>query len=112
MPDFGARPTSGVTVETWTDPRANPLPSRPSRCYRGTIGTPIVVTAEDGPLDSALSGRLFSARIDQSPITPSPAISSPSGRSSVQQFTPTARGHYCLVLSRQYGGALIFHFDV
>lgn len=114
MPDFDARPTAGVTVATWTDPRANPLPSRPHRHFRGTTGTPIVVTAEVGgvwgPDDAALFGRQFAGRIDQCPGAP-PAISSTAGRSSVQQFTPTEHGHYAFVISRRSGGAMVFHFD-
>ena len=35
-----------------------------------------------------------------------------AGSSSQQTFTPTARGHYTLIMRRDTGGAVVIHLDV
>jgi hypothetical protein len=114
MPDFDARITSGVAVQIWTDDRANPLQSHPHRCFRGTVGVPVVISAVVGgvvgPADTALGGRLFSADLLECPA-PTPT-SFTAGLSSVQQFTPRVAGHYMIALRRTSGGAMRFPVEV
>lgn len=131
MPDFTARVFSGATLELWQDParpagtqggsdpgapsRVNPLPDAPHRRYVATLGAPVVVRATvggvEGPLDSALGGRLFTAWwVEQA----GPAIGpvGTASKSSEQTFTPQAEGHYTLGLERDQGGAIFLPVDV
>lgn len=125
MPDFRAAFTSGVASVPWTDPpsddgskpsRLNPRVQRPHRRRRGTVDTPIQVTATvggvAGPLDAALSGRLFFGWLAEFPGGSRPGLLHTAGHSSVVHFTPRVAGHYTLVLRRTGSGGVILHVDV
>lgn len=113
MQDFSVV-VSGATLEEWTDSRINSIVGHPQRHYVGTVGDQIEIRATvggvDGPLDSALGGRLFNCwRAEGPAVFP---ITHDSGRSSVQSFTPYAIGHYTLGIARESGGAVLVHIDV
>lgn len=125
MPDFRAAFTSGVSVVPWTDPpsldgskpsRLNPRVQRPHLRRRGSVDTLIQVTATvegvAGPIDGALSGRLFFGWLAEFPGGSRPALLHSVGQTSVQSFTPRVAGHYTLVLRRTGSGGLILHVDV
>lgn len=122
MADFSARFTGGPTLTIWRDPpletkpsRINPLPQYPHRYHRADVNFEIEITATvdgvEGPLDSALDGRLFLGWLAEYP-EPKPMVTSPPGQSSIRRFTPTAVGHYTYVLRRKSGGGIILHVDV
>jgi len=122
MPDFEVT-VAGATVEQWLDPaiagapsRLNPLPGRPSARLIGTVGVAISLTAVvagvSAPLDSALGGRLFVCSSVESPLPYPVAFTIPtSGKSSVQEFTPSMAGHYLVCMRRPTGGAWFLHVD-
>ncbi len=121
MANFTARITSGASLELWEDPasdlpsRINPTSRRGHQRQVGSVGTQVTVTAtvagSSAPLDAALASKLFFGFFAETPTTP-PAISSPTGQSSVQRFTPNAAGHYTFVMRRHDGGGMILHLDV
>jgi hypothetical protein len=82
----------------------------------GTTGTPITVTASvdgvAGEVDSNLGGELFTATPVEWPFTTIPVFTGAAGQSSVQTFTPTAAGHYTIVLARPNHGRVFMHLDV
>ena len=122
MPSFTARFTAGTTVATWDDhqgggvSRINPVPGRPQRYHRATVGVPITIKATvngvEGRPDSELGGFLFSTDFVEYPDAVAPVTTSTPPFSSIQTFTPTMVGHYFLVLFRTNGGAVGLHFDV
>jgi len=116
MPNFDARPVSGVTVRPWNDHRANPLPAHPHLAFYGTVGVPICVSATvngaEGPADSALDGELFTAQIMESPGPLAVVTTADPGYSSTQRFTPRNAGHHSILFARSGGGAMAFMFEV
>ena len=124
MPDFTARFTQGVTLETWEDPaassparpsRINPAPQRPLRYYRGEVGTLIEVMATvngiEGEHDYNLDGRTFISWFAECP-SPRAPIFNPLDNSGTCRFMPRVPGHYTLMLRRKRGGGIFLHVDV
>jgi hypothetical protein len=124
MPDFSARFTAGVSLETWEDPatvspvrpsRINPAPQRALRYWLGAVDTPIEVAATvdgvEGAVDASLDGRTFISWFAECP-SPRPPIAHPPDTSSLCTFTPRQPGHYTLVLRRRQGGGILLHVDV
>lgn len=123
MPDFDARFTGSTTLEVWSDPplgdspsRINPYPEHPLRYRQVLTGDVVefsaVVGGVEGPLDSALAGRLFYGWMIECPTpTAVPPVTSPPGQSSVVSFTPSAPGHYTYMMRRRGGGGIILHVD-
>lgn len=122
MADFGARFTAGAALANWTDPalgerpsRIHTLPELPQKRRLATTGEAVqvsaVVAGVVGPLDAALSARLFFGWFVEYPGPQAPTVSSPPGQSSVRSFTPDAPGHYTYVLRRKGGGGIVLHVD-
>lgn len=124
MPDFSARFTAGVSLETWDDPatvspvrpsRINPAPQRSARYWLGTVGTEIEVMATvngiEGEHDYNLGARTFISWFAECP-SPRPPIRNPLDNSGTCRFTPRVPGHYTLVLRRKQGGGIFLHVDV
>ena len=123
MPDFSAAFTAGATLVPWTDPpdgvarptRLNAIADHGHTRRVGAVGAQVTITARvagvTAPLDAALGARLFLGMFAETPGS-DPVISTPAGQSSVQQFTPSAAGHYTFTLRRELGGALFMHLDV
>lgn len=123
MADFRAEFTAGAASVPWDDPasgsrpgRLNPRAEHPHRRHEGSLGVQVTVAARVAgvlaPVDAGLGGELFTAFIAESPVFPSPPLSSPGGQSSVQRFTPIVAGHYSLRLVREGHGSLFVHVDV
>jgi hypothetical protein len=130
MPDFTARIVSSgdVTMQTWLDAatasdptRINPHPEHPHKYwkvrpnalpeFRCTVG------GVEGPLDTALGGRLFKwswAEVPGTgappPITPTPGSSSIAVANISGVAMPL--GHYCINIWRDNGGSILIPFEV
>jgi len=125
-------PVAGVDLREWLDParpadtlypgdlgapsRLNPFPGVPHRMRIATVGELVELVAEVlgviAPLDTSLSGRLFTAWVVERPPTCPPlSFSSPAGQSSVQMFTPPVEGHYTIGVAREGGGSVLVHID-
>lgn len=121
MPNFTARVSSGVTLETWNDPATVDAPPRvqatewPLRRWKATVGTPVAAVASvggaEGPLDGALGGALFSWWFAEWPGLAPPSLVFTAGQTSLVSFTPPRSGHYTLVGRRAQGGAVVLHVD-
>lgn len=118
MPNFEVRITAGATRAIWSDEPTETKPSRlnanetrPHTYREAVVGDPVTLSAivdgVVGPLDSALSGDLFSVWIAECPQWPAPSLSSPVGQSSVVSFTPQHEGHHLLVFLRSDGGRFL-----
>lgn len=125
MADFTLRVAVGVNPGRWLDPidpstgrpsRVNPREGFPHFRWRGRVATQISVIATvagvEGPLDTALGGRLFSAWFSQAPFLPQPPPLAAPGRSSHQSFTPYYPGYYQLGFRRTDGGIELVNVDV
>lgn len=124
MPDFAVRVTNGASATgLWTDPAVGEKPSRvnfreavPQRYLVGHVNTEIelsaVVDGVVGPLDPALSGRLFKTWFVEAPGLPIWMTKAASDQSSVQRFTPKNAGHYTIGFERPDGGIVHVHIDV
>lgn len=130
MPDFDLvvsapsnSPAATMNVVPWTDP---PSASRPSR-IRSSGGVPhlhykvttagwirlsAVVNGFFEPVDALLGGRLFTRHAAEYPGTTEPPSATAAGVSAVSEFNLTEDGHYVLVVTRDQGGAILFHVDV
>lgn len=118
MPNFEVRVTAGASRTIWNDEPTETKPSRlnvdathPHTYRQCTVGEPVTLSAivdgVVGPLDSALSGDLFSVWIAECPQWPAPSLTSPGGQSSVVTFTPQHEGHHLVVFSRSDGGRFL-----
>lgn len=115
MPDFELKISSNVALVDWTDARLNPKPGRTEKRLSVAVGQTVTLTAviggTEGPLDSALDGRLFHGDHIEAPHVWALAWSHPDGQSSVQSFVPTHSGSYTAQLRHEGGGAIIVHID-
>lgn len=125
MPDFTARITSGSTNEIWVDPetasapsRLNVFPHRQARYVRVQQSDIIVVKATvggvEGPLDTALGGRLFSSWWAEWSGDAPPALTHTPSSSSILtvSFGADHLGHFLLMLVREDGGKVGIHLNV
>jgi hypothetical protein len=122
VPDFSVRFSDGTTVQRWTDPptdalpsRINAAPNRPPLRQVASVGSEVEVSAivdgDEAPLDGALGGRLFYGWWIEYPTVDPPGLTLPAGQSSVRRFTPALSGHYTYCLRRMDGGGYILHVD-
>jgi hypothetical protein len=128
MPNFDLVVGYGLAVADWNDPRAlvegapNGPPSRLNpragileKRLLATVGVECELRAQvggaDAPLDSELGGNLFYAATVEAPHPWQLPFSSPTGQSSIQQFTPNLPGHYLIYIRRMGGGQVMVHFD-
>lgn len=122
MPDFELKISSNVTVVDWIDngnastpSRLNPKVGRNEKRLSVNVGQTVTLTATvgevEGPLDSALDGRLFHGDHVEAPHVWTLGWSNPDGQSSAQSFVPTIPGSYTVQLRREGGGAIIVHID-
>lgn len=126
MPDFTARPSSGVAVANWHDQASGSKASRlypdvqaPHRRWVVASGTQVEIRAtpdggSEAPMDAALGGRLFMGWLAEYSGEPhqKPVVTSPTNQSSIQRFTLRWPGHYTFVFRRHNGGSVVMHFDV
>lgn len=129
MPDFFVSFTNGVTWHEWEDPPVQPdgsgLPGKPSRLNpkvgrnhryaRAAVGQWIEAKATvggiEGPPDSALGSRLFTAWLAEVPMHYPLGVIQEPGHSAIIKFKPPVAGHYTLVIRRAEGGSVILHVD-
>jgi hypothetical protein len=123
--NFTARITSAHSIVTWVDPSLSLKPTRlnaavgqPHRYIKLLRNVPCVVkctvngSLSEGPLDTALGGKLFQCWFAEYPNLTPLYPWSPGGQSSVVNFTPIELGSYLLVISRDGGGAIAIHLQV
>lgn len=122
MPDFTLKISSNVTLTDWVDAasatrptRLNPKEGHPAKRLKVTVGETVTLTAvyggTEGPLDSALGGRLFHGDHVEAPHIWALGWSSPAGQSSVQSFVAAVAGSYTVQLRHEGGGAILVHID-
>lgn len=134
MPDFTARITAGAAVDSWLDParpaltqgpndpgapsRLNPRPGYPHKRWVAQPSVAVTfkatVAGVEGPLDTALGGRLFYCwPIEQPTGSTLPVFTHPAGQTSVRTVLLVAPGHYLFGFGRHGGGgAVLMHVDV
>lgn len=110
-----------VEIVDWRDPAAGTKPSRtnpfsgiPHKRAKASLGwlqIVAVVNGVQGPLDSALGGRLFQCYVIEHPTAYQPPVLQDSGYSSVADVRLDAAGHYTIVFRRTGGGAFVIHVD-
>ncbi len=116
-----SEPRVVASAATWNDPafggqppRINPTLDHPHMHWVGTTGwlqLSAMVGGVDGPLDTALGGRLFSWRPLEWPGATEPWLFQDSGCSSVADVNCNVVGHYAIQARRSGGGAVIVHYD-
>lgn len=133
MPDFTARITVPIGNLTFRDTfnvpaRINPLPGVDPRYVKvakasTSMQAKATVSGTEGPLDSALGGRLFKWWWAQWPGYPAvakslPTITTPRGQSSVADVTSfpnndsDRNGLWLLMCWREGGGGVMLPFNV
>ncbi len=122
MADFRLEPAFGLTVETYDDPsneyhagRLGEVAFAPHRHLvaglRQFVEIHAVLDEETEPRLDADLDVPFRARWAEAPDG-GPQLISPSGGSAIIRTTPTARGHYVLLVKRPGSGGAMIHFDV
>jgi hypothetical protein len=111
-----------VVTADWNDPanvaldrasRLNPHPAAQHKYLfgsKGRVQVVAVVGGVEGPPDSALGGRLFTAYFAERPGA-DPIIYQHTARSSVLEFDAQTAGHYVLGVVRPDGGTVLLHYD-
>ncbi len=113
---------AGPLLRRWVDPpsatgapsRIRPRAGREQLYWWAKVGVPIVLKATvggvEGPLDSALGGRLFHPFLVEG-FGP-PLFIAAAGLTSCITWQPMNGGHHVVGVRRDQGGAYLVHFDI